>query len=208
MLLGVTGGIACGKTTVSKCLEKLGCVLIDADRINGELSQPGGTIWVKVKEEFGKCILLPDGAINKKALGERIFNNPAEKRKLEEISHPLIIQEENRRIREIGQKFPDKVIVLEAALMIEAGEHRRVDKLIVVSAPMKKRVEWLFKEKGMDRTEAVKRIEAQMPCEEKAKLADYVIRNDGTKEELARKAEDLFRGIKAKTEEYGVGSKH
>lgn len=195
MLLGITGGIASGKTTVSECLERLGCAVIDADRINSELSAPGGPIWAKIRERFGEEVLLPDGRLDKPKLGKMVFDDPGKRKILEEISHPLIIQEENRRIERIKKESPEKVIVLEATLLIEAGHHGRVDKLIVVTADKEKRMEWLLRERGMGREEAERRMAAQMPCEEKEKLADYVISNDGTREELMEKAGKFFREI-------------
>jgi dephospho-CoA kinase len=195
MLIGITGGIASGKTMVSKCLESMGCMVIDADQINRKLSAPCGPIWAKIKERFGDEVLLADGRIDKSKLGQMVFHHPEKRKILEEISHPLIIQEENNRIERIKNEFPAKVIVLEASLLIEAGQHHRVDKLIVVAAEKERRIEWLSKERGMNRAEAEKRMAAQMPCQEKEKLADYVIRNDGTREDLIEKTRILFHEI-------------
>ena len=196
MLLGLTGGIACGKSTVTKLLENLGCLVIDADQINRELSALGGPIWRGVKERFGEGVFASDGRIDGKKLGKIIFEDPEKRKALEAIAHPLIIHEENRRIESIQKEFPRRVIVLEASLLIEAGQHHRVDKLIVVTADREKRLARLAANKGMDPDEAQLRMNAQLSCEEKAKFADYVIKNNGTKEELALQVEKLARELK------------
>lgn len=196
MLLGLTGGIACGKSTVTKLLETLGCLVIDADQINRELSSPGGPIWRKIKERFGEGVFTPDGRIDGKKLGKIIFEDPGKRKALEAIAHPLIIDEENRRIESIQKEFPRRVIVLEASLLIETGQHHRVDKLIVVMADKEKRLARLAAEKRMAPHEAQLRMDAQLPCEEKAQFADYVIKNNGTLDELAWQVEKLARELK------------
>jgi len=196
MLLGITGGIGSGKTTASRYLEGLGCIVVDADRINRELSEPGGPIWIKIRKQFGETFLLPDGKIDKIQLGALVFNDSEKRKILEEISHPLIIREENRRIQEIRQSSPKRVIVLEASLLIEAGEHKRVDKLIVVTADRERRLEWLVQERGIPREAVEKRIKAQMSCEERMQFADYVIHNNGTKVALKKQVARLFAKIR------------
>ncbi|OGL43629.1 MAG: dephospho-CoA kinase, partial [Candidatus Schekmanbacteria bacterium RBG_16_38_10] len=177
LLVGLTGGIATGKSLVSEILRGLGTYIIDADKIAREVVEPQKPAWLEIVEFFGKDIVNKDRTINRKRLGEIVFNDPLKKRKLEEIVHPRVIEEENRMLKEYLKIKPDGIVIIDAALLIEAGSHKRVDKLIVVYADKETQTKRLMERDGLSRTDTEKRIASQMPLDEKVKMADFVIDN-------------------------------
>ncbi len=196
LIVGLTGGVGSGKTVVSQTLREEGAYLIDADQIARELAQPHTPTWNELIQVFGKEILNEDGSIDRKRLGQRVFSNPKERELLNQMIHPRIREEINRRKEEILQKDPEAIIIIDAALLIELGDHREMDKLIVVFAPDEQRIQRLNRRDGMSREEAQKVISSQMPQEEKLRVADFVIRNEGTLEETKEKAREVFQELK------------
>lgn len=196
LIVGLTGGVGSGKTVVSQTLREEGAYLIDADQIARELVEPNTSTWKELIQAFGKEILKEDGSIDRKRLAQRVFSNPEERNLLNQMIHPRIKEEINRRKEEILQRDPEAVIIIDAALLIELGDHREMDKVIVVFAPMEQRIERLERRDGMSREEAQKVISSQMPQEEKVKVADFVIRNEGTLEETKEKARKVFQELK------------
>lgn len=196
LVVGLTGGIGSGKTAVSEILAEQGAYVIDADQIARELVEPQRPAWIELVRTFGKEILLGEGSIDRKKLAEKIFANPNQREHLNRILHPLITEEMDRRTREIGRRNHQAIVVIDAPLLIEVGYQRKVEKLIVVTATQAEQVKRL---KGRDRIiseEALRRIASQMDLEEKAKLADFVIRNDGSLTELRKKAKEVFQELK------------
>ncbi len=196
LIVGLTGGVGSGKTVVSQTLREEGAYLIDADQIARELAQPHTPTWNELIQVFGKEILNEDGSIDRKRLGQRVFSNPKERELLNQMIHPRIREEINRRKEEILQKDPEAIIIIDAALLIELGDHREMDKVIVVFAPDEQRIQRLNRRDGMSREEAQKVISSQMPQEEKLRVADFVIRNEGTLEETKEKAREVFQELK------------
>jgi dephospho-CoA kinase len=196
LLIGLTGGIATGKSLVSKTLKELGAYIIDADKISREVVEPYTPAWTKIVEFFGRDVLNNDGKINRKKLGEIVFNDPAKKKRLEEIVHPVVIEEENRRIEEYKKINPDAIVVIDAALLIEAGGHLRVDKLIVVYSDRETQLKRLCERDGFSRGEAEKRIDSQMPLKEKIKIADFVIDNSNDIENTLVQVKTIFNKLK------------
>jgi dephospho-CoA kinase len=196
LIVGLTGGLASGKTTVSKLLKEEGAYLIEADQIARELVQPHSPTWNELIRVFGKEILGKDGSIHRKKLARRVFSDPAQRGLLNQIIHPRIGEEASRRIKEIIRKDPEAIVVVDAPLLIETGSHRKVDKIIVVSSTEKQQIERLKERDGTSEKEARKIISSQMSIEEKLKVADFVIRNEGSIKETRRRAKEVFQELK------------
>lgn len=197
LLVGITGGIATGKSLVSEILRGLGAYIIDADKIAREVVEPEKPAWLEIVEFFGKDIINKDKTISRKMLGEIVFNDPVKKRKLEEIVHPRVIEEENRMVKEYLKIKPDGIVIIDAALLIEAGSHKRVDKLIVVYADKEAQAKRLMERDGLSRTDAEKRIASQLPLDEKVKMADFVIDNSKGIEGTRRQTIDIFNKLRS-----------
>jgi len=196
LIVGLTGGVASGKTAVSEVLKEEGADIIDADQIARELVQPHGPAWNKLVRTFGEEILQGDGSIDRKKLADRVFVDPNQRKLLNQILHPLITEEMDRRTREIGQKNPEAIVVIDAPLLIEVGYHRRADKVMVVVSTQAEQIERLKVRDGINSEEALRILSSQMPVEEKVKLADFVIRNEGSLAEVRERAKEVFRELK------------
>ncbi len=195
-VIGLTGGIASGKSMVSRILRSLGAHIVDADMIARELVKPGLPAWKEIVEKFGRDILLADNNINRPLLGQIIFQDPEKRKVLNDILHPRILEEAKRQIQELAKKHPRDIIVFDAALLIELGAHQLVDKVILVYIPVEKQVERLMKRDGLTREEALQRINAQMPGEEKKRFADYIIDTSGSEEDVRKQTEKIFSEIR------------
>jgi len=195
-IVGLTGGVASGKTAVSQILREEGAYLIDADQIARELVQPHTATWNELIRVFGKGILQEDGSIHRKRLAAKVFSDSEQRNLLNQILHPRIKVEMDRRVKEIGQKDPDAIVVIDAALLIELGNHREMDKVIVVTSTEKQQIERLKKRDGVEQEEAQKILSSQMPLEEKLKVADFVIRNEGSFEETKKRVKEVFQELK------------
>ncbi len=195
MVVGLTGGIASGKSLVSGELKRLGAHVIDADLIAREIVGPGSPALAEIKREFGPRVINDDGTLDRAALGEIVFSDPEKLKLLNSITHPRIIEQQRRMIEEIKKNHADPLIIVDAAILIEAGEHRNMDRVVVVWASEEKQVERLLARNGLTRREAEKRVRAQMPLKEKAEYADYVINNDGGIEETLNLARELYRKL-------------
>ena len=196
LLVGLTGGIATGKSLVSQILKELGAYIIDADKIARQVVEPEKPAWLEIVKFFGRDIINKDKIINRKRLGEIIFNDPVKRRKLEEIVHPRVIEEENRMLKEYLKIKPDGIVIIDAALLIEAGSHKRVDKLIVVYADKETQTKRLMERDGLSRTDAEKKIASQLPLDKKVKMADFVIDNSKGIEETQRQTIDIFNKLR------------
>jgi len=196
LIVGLTGGVASGKTTVSQILREEGAYLIDADQIAREVVRPHTPAWNELTKVFGKEILQEDGSIHRKRLAAKVFSDPEQRNLLNQILHPRIKAEMNKRVKEIGQKDPHAIIVIDAALLIELGDHREMDKVIVVTATEKQQIERLKKRDGVDQEEAQKVLSSQMALEEKMEVADFVICNERSFEETKRRVKEVFQELK------------
>jgi dephospho-CoA kinase len=177
IIIGVTGGIATGKSTIAGMLGQLGAKTIDVDRVAHRFLKRKTPSWQEIRDEFGDEILNKNSVINRKRLGKIIFTNKDKQKKLEEIIHPLVIEAVKKRIsRAINQK--QGVLVIDAPLLIESGLASLMDKLIVVNAPGYIQRKRLVK-RGLTQEEAERRINSQLPLAMKVKLADYIVENNG-----------------------------
>jgi dephospho-CoA kinase len=179
LLVGLTGGIATGKSTVSALFRALGSVIIDADVLAREVVEPGQPALADIAREFGPGVLQPDGRLDRQALGAVVFGDADKRRRLEEITHPRIRERLARRLDELaGQGFRG-IVVFDAAVIVESGNWKTMDRLVVVSADEAGQIARLQARDGIARQEALRRIQSQMPLSEKTRLAHYVIDNSG-----------------------------
>ncbi len=195
-IVGLTGGIASGKSTVSSILAERGAFIVDADKIGHEVISKGTEGWRKLVECFGEGILDREGNIDRPKLGQVVFGNAKKVARLNQITHPLIIQEIFRRIDRLRKdRGENSIVILDAPLLVEAGGKDFVDLLVLVSSPEELQVERLARDRNMSAEDARKRIAAQARLDEKIKLADIVLENAGTIQELQEKAEKLWQEI-------------
>src|SRR2546427_3053740 len=185
LLVGLTGGIATGKSTVSALLRQLGCEIIDADLLAREVVEPGQPAWTTIVAEFGQDVLPGDGTLDRKKLGAIVFADPERRRRLEAITHPAIRERFQARLDELAEKGFTGIVIFDAAVMIESGNYKNMDRLVVVVADEATQMARLRGRDGTDDAESRRKIASQMPLAEKAKLADYVIDNSGTREATA-----------------------
>ena len=192
-IIGLTGGIACGKSTVSKVLRTLGAAIIDADALAHELAQPKQPIFNVYVERFGREVVTADGTLDRAAVARRVFADPVVRAEVDAVTHPLIrtAAEERLRAAELEQK---RAAVLDVPLLFEAGWDALADETWVVALPREEQLKRLLaRDKAMDEGEARARIAAQMPLSEKRARADVVIDNSGTKEDTLHMIERIWR---------------
>jgi dephospho-CoA kinase len=177
IVIGLTGGIASGKSTVSRMLTELGAEVIDADKIAREIVEPGTETLRKLVDSFGPWILNPDGTLDRKALGQEAFNNPEKLNLLNRITHPEIRRIVKERIFDIKRRCGDKIIVVDAAVLLESGMNDLVDEIWLVYVDHDTQIKRLMDRNNLTLDEAEVRIKSQMPFEEKIKYSHRVIDN-------------------------------
>jgi len=193
-VIGLTGGIGSGKSTVSQCLAELGAVIIDADKVGHEAFKPNTEAWREVVATFGKEILTPSGEIDRKKLGGIVFDNSEALSRLNKIMHPRMNDMIKAQIEEYRQQGVD-VVVLEAAVLIEANWTPLVDEVWVTVAPESAVLERLKKQRNLDEEQILARIRSQLSDEERIKYADAVINNDGELDEAKAKVKELWKKL-------------
>jgi dephospho-CoA kinase len=197
LLVGLTGGIATGKSTVDAVLRELGAVIIDADVLAREVVEPGEPALAEIAAEFGPGVLGPDGRLDRKALGAIVFADPDRRRKLEAMTHPRIRERFQRRIDELTAANFRGLVFFDAPVMIESGNYRNMDRMVVVITDEATQIARLVARDGIDRDEALRKIRSQMPLDEKAKLADYVIDNSGDRHVTASEVRRVHAALTA-----------
>jgi dephospho-CoA kinase len=201
--VGLTGGLASGNSTAARTLAGLGCVTIDADSIVTRLYRPGEPGYEALVHAYGKEILRPDGEINRPRLASVAFVDDASAKKLNSLIHPLVIAQEEGVINGEARRFPDRdrIVVVEATLLLESGGRKRYDKIVVVDSEPSLQIERAVA-RGMDRKDAERRMARQMPREERKRQADYVIENNqdigSLEDEAVRVYEKLRRDLEEK----------
>jgi len=196
LLLGVTGGIATGKSTVSEMLEQLGAPLIDFDVLARKVVEPGKPAWKDIVEYFGRQVLQEDETVDRKKLSSVVFRDVEKRKKLEGFTHPRIFEEFYRQVGEIAASISEPIIQVSIPLLIELNLQYRFDKLLVVYIPREMQVERLIKRDGISREAAENILKAQLSIEEKVGFADFVIHNEGTLEETRKQVEDVWVKLK------------
>lgn len=198
--VGLTGGIASGKSAVGKMFAELGCHLIDADRIVHELFEPGQAVNKAVVEAFGPRVLRADGAIDRKILGEIVFSDEASRKKLNSLVHPTTIQHQKDWLNRLETEDPAAIGIVEAALMVESGTYRNYDKVIVVVCSPEEQKRRLRARSNLSEEQIAARIASQMPLEEKARFADFVIDTSGAMESTGTQVAEINSRLRALAE--------
>lgn len=189
--VGLTGGIACGKNVVRRRLAELGAHTLDADAIVHELMAAGTELTLEIKSAFGAQMLTVDGAVDRANLGALVFENSEARERLNRIVHPRVLESQGERLREAAARG-EPIAIVDAALMIEVGTYRKYDFLVVVYCPRVLQIERLMKRDGSREDRAVRRIDAQMPADEKREYADFVVDTSGSLEETKRQVDELW----------------
>ena len=202
IIAGLTGGIASGKSTVSRILSDAGAHVIDADQIAKEEVEKGTPAYRDIVSFFGRGILQTDGAIDRKRLADIIFNDPEKKARLNAIVHPHVHRRTQQKIADISRRTSDAVVILDIPLLLEAGMDRNLDELIVVYAPESIQLERLMQRDAIDAAAAMARIRSQMPIDEKRRRATIVIDNSGSLDDCRRQALEVFERLNS-----GAGSR-
>ncbi|HEY3024432.1 MAG TPA: dephospho-CoA kinase [Actinomycetota bacterium] len=190
LLVGLTGGIGTGKSTVARMLEKRGAVVFDADALARQAVAPGTPGFDEVVERFGPNVMAPGGGLDREALASIVFADQAARRDLEGIVHPEV----RRMFAEGCEEYrdSDRVVVFSAPLLVETGMHTAFDLLIVVSAPVATQIERLMRDRGMPERDVQARIDAQLPLEAKEEVADVIVHNEGTLEDLETQVDRVW----------------
>jgi dephospho-CoA kinase len=196
--VGLTGGIGCGKSTVAGMMRDLGCRIISADAISRNLVEPGQPSYDEILAAFGPEILLADGQLDRAKIAHLVFSNASKLSTLNKILHPRVIAEEERQLVEIAPTEPNAVAVVEAALLIEAGHHKILERLIVVWCRPEQQIERLTNPRGraMSHKDALLRIAAQMPLDEKRRMATDEIDNSGSLAATQNQVTELVAQLK------------
>ena len=194
--IGLTGGIASGKSLVAELFRRLGAAVIDSDSIAREVVEPGATGWQSVVAKFGQDILSPDSTIDRAKLGRIIFSDRERRNTLNAILHPLIINTVRERVAALGRQYPEALVVTDIPLLIECGLQHEFDAVIVVWSPVELQRKRLMERDGLSAAEAQQRIDAQMALNEKQAHATYVIKNDGSEKQTEEQVKKIFLTIK------------
>jgi dephospho-CoA kinase len=194
--VGLTGGLATGKSFVGKALADLGCLWIQADELGHRVLAPGGEAYAAVLEAFGRDILKEDGSIDRSRLAEEVFNRPDRLALLNSLVHPPVIRMEEELIAAFAAREPSGIAVVEAAILIETGGHKRFDRLIVTRCTEQQQIERALRRPGATLEQVMARLRRQMPLEEKVRLADYVIDTSGTKEQTLEQVRKVYESLR------------
>ena len=195
ILLGLTGGIASGKSSVANMLKELGASVIDFDLLARQIVEPDKPAWKEIVDYFGDEILLDDGNIDRKTLSNIVFRNSEKRKKLEGFIHPRASEEFLKHVNEIASKDNEAIILAIVPLLFEVGMRDLFNKVIVVHIPREKQIERLIERDGISIEETINILNAQMPIDEKIEYADFVIHNENSLNETKRQVKDLWQTI-------------
>jgi dephospho-CoA kinase len=197
--VGLTGGLASGKSFVGRGLAEMGCLLIKADDLGHQVLEPGGEAYCGVIEEFGPGILDASRAIDRRKLAALVFGHPERLEKLNALVHPPVRARTAKLVDEFAAREPDGIVVIEAAILIETGSYRRQDRLIVAVCSEEQQVERAMARDHLTRDEVIDRLRRQMPLVEKVQYADYVVDTSGTKENTLAQAREVYASLRRLT---------
>ncbi|ALP35303.1 dephospho-CoA kinase [Paenibacillus sp. IHB B 3084] len=193
MNIGLTGGIATGKSTVSALLVAKGALLIDADAIAREVMLPGHPVLAAVIQHFGQAVMNSDGTLHRKKLGEIVFGDPVQRQALNDITHPAIREEMRTRMESYEREHPDKLVLADIPLLYESGLESLYDEIMVVYVPRDVQLQRLILRDGLTEEQAGLRLSSQMDIEHKRSLADIVIDNSGTQAETKQQMDQFWQ---------------
>jgi dephospho-CoA kinase len=194
--VGLTGGLATGKSFVGEALRERGCHLIRADELGHEVLLPGGEAYDAVVREFGTGILEPEGAIDRKKLAAEVFDTPERLALLNSLVHPPVIRREEGLLAGIAERDPKGIAVVEAAILIETGSYKRFDRIVLAVCSEEQQIERAMRRDNATREEILARLERQMPLAEKRRFADHIIDTSGTKENTLRQVDETYRVLR------------
>jgi dephospho-CoA kinase len=195
--VGLTGGLASGKTFVGHALAELGCHLIEADELGHQVLLPGGEAYDAVVNEFGEEILDEDRYIVRRKLGALVWDNAERLAKLNSIVHPVVIARQQEIIAKIERNDSAAIVVVEAAILVETGSYRRFDRLIVVICTVEQQVERAMRRGAYSKEEVLARLSRQLPLKEKVRVADYVIDTSDTKERTLDQVKTVYNSLRS-----------
>lgn len=196
--IGLTGGIASGKSTVTAILRELGVTVIDADEVNKGLAQNGGKVWQAIYDHFGSRYFWPNGEMNRKALGNLIFTDNEARETLNRITHPIIQREMEEVLRKIEMEQNPPLAVMDVPLLFESGWDRFMDEVWVVSVPEELQILRLMERNNLTREQAMLRANSQMSLQEKCRLADRVIDNSLTVQHTREQVERILKDFETR----------
>lgn len=194
--VGLTGGLATGKSFVGECLERMGCHLLKADEVGHSVLEPGGEAFDAVVQSFGPSILSSDGRIERKRLGAEVFADPEKLRLLNSLVHPAVIRREEEWFGELQAADSRSIGLVEAAILIETGSYRRFDRIVLVVCTPELQVERAMKRDGLTREEVAARLSRQMPLEEKRAYAHWVVDTSGPKSATEAQAGRIYEELR------------
>jgi dephospho-CoA kinase len=195
LLVGLTGSIATGKSTVSRMFAHLGARVLDADLLAREVVMPGQPAYLKIVEEFGQGVVQEDGTLDRKALGAIVFAEPAKRKRLEEITHPAITARQHRILSVLDEEAFEGIVIWDVALLFETGGVAKMDRVVVVATDPETELTRLMARDGMAEADCRARIASQMPVAEKAKRAHYVIDNSGDRVQTERQVKGVYEAL-------------
>ena len=195
--VGLTGGLASGKSFVGHSLRDLGCYLIEADELGHQVLLPGAEAYDAVIHAFGSEILDHDGFIDRHKLAEQVFGKPELLAKLSSLVHPPVYERQERAIADIARNDPSAIAVVEAAILVETGSYKRFNRLIVAVCSPEQQLERAMKRGAYTREEVMARLSRQLPLEEKVRVADYVIDTSGTKENTQEQVRTVYGSLRS-----------
>ena len=198
--VGLTGGIATGKSLVAEVFGELGAFVLDTDKLGHELMEPGRPAYESIRRAFGDAVLDAGGKIDRKKLGVRVFQDEVARRRLNEILHPLILAEAERRVAEFAAQNPGGIVVTQAALLLEAGAARRFDRIVMTDCDAECQVRRLRERDGIAAEEALRRIRAQADPAQRRKIADILIETSGSPEDSRARAKQAFEKLRREWE--------
>ncbi len=194
--VGLTGGLASGKSFVGQALAALGCHYIQADELGHEVLAPGGEAYEGVVREFGSGILDAEGRIDRRRLATEVFDKPERLAVLNGFVHPLVFRREHDLLEQVAARDPHGIAVIEAAILIETGSYRKFDRIVVAVCGERQQIERAMKRDKLSELEVRARLRRQMPLEEKRRLADFIIDTSGSKEETLRQTREVYEALR------------
>jgi dephospho-CoA kinase len=197
--VGLTGGLASGKTFVGRALVDLGCYLIEADKLGHQVMLPGGEAYAAIIQEFGPGVVDDAGRISRRKLSGIVWNNPERLEKLSSLVHPPVQQREESQMAQIAQSDPRAIVVVEAAILVETGRYKSFDRLIVVTCSAEQQLERALERGSYNKEEILARLSRQLPLEEKLRVADYVIDTSGSKEATIEQVRTVYGKLRSLT---------
>jgi len=194
-LIGLTGGIGSGKSLAASYFKELGANIIDADCISRQVVEPDQAAWKEIAEEFGVEYFNQDQSLNRRKIAAEVFQNDEKRGILENIIHPRVLAEEQNLYNSYQQSNPEAVVVIDAALLIESNNYKNMDKVILIKCSVDLQIRRIMERNGMSQEVIMNRLKTQMPLNKKLKYSDYILNNEGTREQLKLQVCSLYKEL-------------